>query len=861
MLKPQVRWLSAVLLLVIAALGAHAWIVAMHAERTASLGRDDVRISLPYQLTRPEFTVDGHMWIRHSVNLTKGEGPQLRSTQIDNAPHGREVHWNSGYAWWIALNGLAWEKFTGLPRTQATEKAAMWINLPLVIGFAVLFGLWAFRRIGLAAGIAVSLALVGHRSLYEGFWPGYADHHGITLAAILGLVLGAYLMRGGWIVRDLEEGERLAIRAARWSGVWGGVALWISAASAVPAIASVAAASALATIFTRARLRETTVFSSAVWRAWGRTGALTSVAFYLLEYFPFHLGWRLEVNHPLYALAWWAGAELAARVLPLLAGVVERGAWRRVALTAAWALPCALAPAVVIAAWTPHVFLPADPFMVGLHRTITEFLPLLWRLPVEGVRSHYDALIQMPTLYLLALAAVFVRGADRWALLFALATAIPLHAMGFYQSRWAMSAAPGQVLTVVALLGAFPLVPALRARAWRLVAVSAALLGLFYGPTLFFRAREAWTFATVRGITAGDGRQLVYREVAQVIRESQPEGEVVLFASPNTSVNVSFYGDFKALGTLYWENLDGLKAAAAISSARSEEEAARLIRERGVTHLAFFRDGNYVLEFAKLLHPEITEEEAMQTFGFRLLGGRIVPLWLEALPYAAPDGLPEGVDKEVLVFKVNFEQTPTEAAYRLAMLQMKRQELDDALQTFEIAIRIDAANYPAALRRAEIFLQRSQWAEAEEDFNRAVQLAPEPERYRLLTQVGIAFSNAKRKATAIAFYERALREPVTNVIAPNNLAWILATSPDESIRQPARALQLARNAASMHPENPAVVGTLAAAHAANGDFVQAATTLERAIELARAQKAETFLPEMQERLALYRAGRGWSARD
>ncbi|MCM2274196.1 MAG: hypothetical protein NDI75_05300, partial [Candidatus Didemnitutus sp.] len=126
MLKPRVRSLALVLLLVAVGVLLHAWIVADQARRAASLARDELRISLPHQLIRPEFTVDGHMWIRHAENLVAGEGPQLRRTSIDNAPHGREVHWNSGYAWWLAGLGWVWHKITGLPLTQAVEKAAMW---------------------------------------------------------------------------------------------------------------------------------------------------------------------------------------------------------------------------------------------------------------------------------------------------------------------------------------------------------------------------------------------------------------------------------------------------------------------------------------------------------------------------------------------------------------------------------------------------------------------------------------------------------------------------------------------------------------------------------------------------------------
>lgn len=856
MLKPHVWRLALVLLLVAAGVLVHAWIVADQARRAASLARDELRISLPHQLIRPEFTVDGHMWIRHAENLVAGEGPQLRRTSIDNSPHGREVHWNSGYAWWLAGLGWTWHKITGLPLTQSVEQAAMWVNVPLLLVFSVGFGVWSLRRGGVAAALTMGLALFGHRSFYEGFWPGYADHHGITLAAILGLVLGAYWMRGGWIAAGAEP-ERAAVQAARWSGFWGAVALWISAASAVPAIALVAAASLLAIFFSRGAQEGARVFAPRVWRNWGRAGALASLGFYLLEYFPHHLGWRLEVNHPLYALAWLAGGELMAALVPAWVTGSAAEARRRFLFTAAWALPLAMAPAVVIVLGKAKVFLPSDPFMIGLHRTITEFLPLWQRLPTEGLRSHYDALLLMPALYLVALLALWVRGADRWALLYALATAVPLHAMGFWQSRWAMSAAPGQVLIVLALIATLPLVRGLSATGWRRVAVAVVLLAGFYGPGLYFRGREAWAFATQNGITAGDGRQLVYREVAQMIRESQPEGEVVLFGSPNTSVNVAFYGNFKTLGTLYWENLDGLKAAAEISSARTDDEAARLLRERGVTHLAFFRDGNYILEFAYLLNPQITEEEAKQTFGYRLLGSRLVPVWLEALPYAAPDGLPEGVDKEVLVFKVNFEQRPTEAAYRLGLLQARRKELDDALSTFELALRLDPANYPAALRRAEIYTERRQWRDAAANFDLAVQSAPAEDRYRLLSQTAIAFNAAKQRALSIAYYERALRETVTNVIAPNNLAWLLATAPEEDLRNPARALELATRNAAFERENPSVLGTLAAALAANGRFDEAVARLEQGIALAEARQDTGVLANMRERLTAYRAGRIW----
>lgn len=850
-----------IFLLVVLALmvTGHAWIINRQAMLASSASRDGPPITVPYQLIRPEFAVDGHMWIHYAVRLLDGEGPQLRKSTKDNAPLGREVHWNSGYAWWIALWGWGWQKVTGLPITQATERAAMWLNAPLIIGFTLLFAVWTARRWGWKTGLIVGASMVFMPSLYEGFWPGYADHHGLISASIVGLTLGAAMMRGGWLAREEEATEGQAVSAARFSGIWGGVGLWISAASAIPLIALVAASSLAASAMTRRELSQKAVFSPAVWRAWGATGAVTSLLLYLLEYFPFHLDWRLEVNHPLYALAWLAGAELTARIMPLVTGQVDEKTWRSLWRTAAWAIPAALAPAVAIVIWRAKVFMPIDPFMAGLHRTIVEFLPQMQRVEIDGYVAHLNTLLFSPLVYIVGLFFLLARSLDRWRMSLALGLTLPLYAMGFHQSRWIMNASPGQLLIVITVLQGLPRIPWFAVRRWRVICGTSLLLLLTWGPGMIGRLEEVQILLRQTGITVSDGRQLLYREVAQAIRISQPQGEVVVLGSPNTSVNVGFYGDFKTLGTLYWENLDGLKAAAEIISARSEDEAARLIKARGVTHLAMFRAGNYVLEYAALLRPGITLEEAQSTFGYRLLAGRQVPLWLEALPYAAPTGLPNEIDREILVFKVNFTQESAGAAYNLAMLQFSREETDDALRSLAQALAFDPAYYPAAIRRGEYFVSRQDWARAQESFELAAAIAPTYERYRLLTQTAIGFASKKELARAIAFYDRALAENATPTIAANNLAWILATASEAKLRNPARALELARQCAASQADSPISVGTLAAALAATGQFEDAASTLERAIGLARQQGLRQLLPQMEERLAAYRKGELWLA--
>ncbi len=69
----------------------------------------------------------------------------------------------------------------------------------------------------------------------------------------------------------------------------------------------------------------------------------------------------------------------------------------------------------------------------------------------------------------------------------------------------------------------------------------------------------------------------------------------------------------------------------------------------------------------------------------------------------------------------------------------------------------------------------------------------------------------------------------------NLLAWLLATSPDDALRDGPEAVRLAERAcAAAGGQDPTFLRTLAVAYAEVGRFEPALATIERAIERARA---------------------------
>ena len=91
-----------------------------------------------------------------------------------------------------------------------------------------------------------------------------------------------------------------------------------------------------------------------------------------------------------------------------------------------------------------------------------------------------------------------------------------------------------------------------------------------------------------------------------------------------------------------------------------------------------------------------------------------------------------------------------------------------------------------------------------------------------------------------------------NLVLLNEVAWILATNPNASIRDGGKAVELAERAVRLSGgQNPAVLDTLAAAQAEVGRFSDAVKTAQKAIDLASQQAKTTLADSLKTRIKLY----------
>jgi tetratricopeptide (TPR) repeat protein len=106
-----------------------------------------------------------------------------------------------------------------------------------------------------------------------------------------------------------------------------------------------------------------------------------------------------------------------------------------------------------------------------------------------------------------------------------------------------------------------------------------------------------------------------------------------------------------------------------------------------------------------------------------------------------------------------------------------------------------------------------------------------------------AYLNIGDHANAISDFEKALSQAEDDNNLLNNFAWVLATSPDEKLRDGAKALKMATKAAEATKHQvPHILSTLAAAYAETGDFDNATKWSQKAVDLAQ-ESVDSAKPE------------------
>jgi hypothetical protein len=491
-------------------------------------------------------------------------------------------------------------------------------------------------------------------------------------------------------------------RAGRWfalAGIVGGIGMWISVSTQVPILGGIVLGGLLVA-WTARRIGKGTPGGLGIvlsWRAWGLGGAATILAAYLIEYYPAHLGaWRLEAVHPVYGLAWLGAGELLARA----AVWIDRGklSWRLrdIGVVVLAAAAVATVPVVMRLAGTGG-FLATDLLSLRLTNLSAGMAATsFWAwLRDEGFTLTTWATL-LPLLLVLPGVWLLTRGKTevicRLSLGLVLGPVLIALGLAFQQlSWWSMLDGALLVLMVAATAGRQALDRRLNLWLW---SITAALF-IIPGVICLLPQRDA---GAEKLLTSTEAEELIERDLAHWLAKHEGGEGVVVYAPPNETITLCFFGGLRGVGTFSTDNKSGLRATVTIASVTTLQEAQVLLQERGIRYIVIPSWDPFFEEYARLYLAKNLAN--WQAFFIPDLRRWNLPLWLRPVSYQMPKiGGFEG--QSVQIFEVVDEQSPAVAASRLAEYLIEIGELDRAASA-EQTLRRFPGDIGALAARAQV---------------------------------------------------------------------------------------------------------------------------------------------------------------
>jgi tetratricopeptide (TPR) repeat protein len=200
---------------------------------------------------------------------------------------------------------------------------------------------------------------------------------------------------------------------------------------------------------------------------------------------------------------------------------------------------------------------------------------------------------------------------------------------------------------------------------------------------------------------------------------------------------------------------------------------------------------------------------------------------------------------------VSMRPTDPDAQVSLGNLFLQKGRIDEAIAHYQKAITIRPDHFLARYGLGRALLEKGEIDSAIEQCRAALLIRPEdPDCH---TTLAIALEEKGTPAEAVQQYEKAMESSSRSIPTLTNLAWLLATCPNESLRNGRKAVELATQADQLvHGANTLVLRTLAAAYAENGEFGKAIETARTARQLARMHGDDSLATDLDQQIALYR---------
>jgi arylsulfatase A-like enzyme/Tfp pilus assembly protein PilF len=192
----------------------------------------------------------------------------------------------------------------------------------------------------------------------------------------------------------------------------------------------------------------------------------------------------------------------------------------------------------------------------------------------------------------------------------------------------------------------------------------------------------------------------------------------------------------------------------------------------------------------------------------------------------------------------------------LLSIAVKQKDYENAIRYGEKALALKPDRFDIHQVMGFAYSQTQQDEAAARHYERALELASKEadyldKRLQVHNQLGLLRAKQKKFDMAIVQFHETLRLNPKQPDMLNALTQALLTTRNPALKDPSRALELARQACELtQSKNPAYLGTLAVAYATVGNLAEAAKISEKALVLAQAKGDQELIAKQQRQLYL-----------
>jgi tetratricopeptide (TPR) repeat protein len=179
---------------------------------------------------------------------------------------------------------------------------------------------------------------------------------------------------------------------------------------------------------------------------------------------------------------------------------------------------------------------------------------------------------------------------------------------------------------------------------------------------------------------------------------------------------------------------------------------------------------------------------------------------------------------------------------------------EEAIEDLELLRQDNPKDKERLMQLAIIYQAAKKYRMAIARFDELVKL--DPSDWQARYHRGDAQLSIGKHAEAIADYDEAIKRQPDHTGLLNNLAWVLATSPSDNLRNAKRSIELGKKACELTKyKRPHIISTLAAGYAEAGQWDEALKWSQKALETA--EEDDENRPQLLKELESYKNKKPW----